>query len=359
MKKVRYPILVLLFLTALNLDAQSLWNIIDKSKIPIEGSRYIQPTESRTYTLKESELKNVLQDVALQNTKEASSKERFLEMPLPDGTMANFRIVGSPVMAKQLGDKYPDIKTYSGIDINNPANSVRFDLTPKGFHAMMFTEKFGTVFIDPYSFGQKGHYVVYEKKNFRSSINKVFECGVVGKAVDESNFRSANTAYGDCTMRTYRIAIAATGEYTAFHGGTQADALAAQVTTMNRVNMIYMRDMAIFMEIVPNNDLIVYTNAGSDPYTNGNPGAMINQVVTDCNSNIGIDNYDIGHVFGTIMWRMKSGISLDVITHSIIHVKETEIIALHMSPDLVRPLWLMQVSVTLMCSQIVMTTFMR
>ena len=45
--------------------------------------------------------------------------------------------------------------------------------------------------------------------------------------------------------------------------------------------------MAITMEIVANNDQIVYTNSGSDPYSNGNTGAMIQEVVTDINGNIG------------------------------------------------------------------------
>ena len=37
-------------------------------------------------------------------------------------------------------------------------------------------------------------------------------------------------------LRTYRLAMAATGEYTAFHGGTVALGLAAIVTSVNRVD---------------------------------------------------------------------------------------------------------------------------
>ncbi len=291
--------IVLLLLISINLNAQSLWNPIEQNRIPAEGTRYIQPTQSRTYTLDETEVLKALETVSLENTDEAFSRPSFFEMPLPDGTMTRFKIVNSPVMAKELGDRYPEIKTYSGIDINNPLNTVRFDVTPQGFHAMLFTEDFGTVYIDPYSFGQKGHYVVYERKNFRSSTDKTFECGVVGTPVDISQTRLATTPYGDCSLRTYRTAIAATAEYTAFHGGTKALALAAQVTTMNRVNMVYMRDMAIFMELVPNNDLVVYTNANTDPYSSGNAGELINQVTVDLNNKIGSANYDVGHVFDT------------------------------------------------------------
>ena len=49
----------------------------------------------------------------------------------------------------------------------------------------------------------------------------------------------------------------------------------------------------------PNNDTLIYTSTGSDPYTNGNPGAMIGENQTNINNVIGSANYDIGHVFGT------------------------------------------------------------
>jgi hypothetical protein len=105
--------------------------------------------------------------------------------------------------------------------------------------------------------------------------------------------------FGTCELRTYRCAIAASGEYTNFHGGTVNDALASMATTMNRVNGVYEKDMAITMEIVANNNLIVYTSTGSDPYTNGNPGAMISENQANVTSVIGTSNFDIGHVFGT------------------------------------------------------------
>ena len=75
--------------------------------------------------------------------------------------------------------------------------------------------------------------------------------------------------------------------------------MSAQVTTMNRVNGIFERDMAIHMNIISNNDLIIYTNGSSDPYTNGSGGAMLGENISNCNSVIGSANYDIGHVFST------------------------------------------------------------
>ncbi len=304
MNNLKITLLTLLICAfAQNIDAQSLWQTIETSRIPEKGTRYIVPDEFKTYTLNEEQLAPVLATAPLQNTRAASSEEVFFSMPMPDGRMKNFQIINSPVMAPGLAARYPEIQTYSGFDVDNPANTVRFDLTPAGFHAMIFTEEFGTVYIDPYFFGEKGYYIVYRKRDFRPASPKNFVCDVVGEPVDISKFepdgRMAEVLLGDCTMRTYRFAVAATGEYTTFHGGTVAQALAAQVTTMNRVNGVYMRDMAVFMELVANNDVIIYTDANSDPYTNGNPGSMINEVQTDIDNNIGSGNYDVGHVFGT------------------------------------------------------------
>ena len=46
---------------------------------------------------------------------------------------------------------------------------------------------------------------------------------------------------------------------------------------MNRVNGVFERDIAITMTIIANNNLLVYTNSGSDPYSNGNAGTMLDK----------------------------------------------------------------------------------
>ena len=113
-------------------------------------------------------------------------------------------------------------------------------------------------------------------------------------------------------LRTYRLALAATAEYTAAVGGGSVDgngnlvtagtvpkALAAMVTSVNRVDGVYERDFAIRMVLVNNTDQLIYTNASTDPYTNDDGDAMLDQNQSNVDKVIGDANYDIGHVFST------------------------------------------------------------
>ena len=100
-------------------------------------------------------------------------------------------------------------------------------------------------------------------------------------------------------LRTYQLAVAATGEYTSFHGGSKADGQAAIVTAVNRVVGIYEIDVAVRMVLVGNNDDLVYTNGSTDPYTNNNGFTMLSENQSNVDSVIGSSNYDVGHVFST------------------------------------------------------------
>src|SRR5690606_10383241 len=73
--------------------------------------------------------------------------------------------------------------------------------------------------------------------------------------------------------------------------------LAAMVVTMTRVNGVYERDMSLTMELVANNDAVIFI--GTDSFSNDNAGQLINQSQTVINSVIGAANYDIGHTVST------------------------------------------------------------
>ena len=282
-------------------NSQNLWQDIDEAQIVTEGERFIFPLQFRTLILDVDGMKSFLSNAPLEFTDAAKTKSLIMTLPMPDGSMQRFSIIESPIMAVELAAKYPDIRTYLGKGIDDPYAGVRFDLTPLGFHAMILSPN-GNVFIDPYALGDTQNIISYYTKDF-SNPSKTFECEVVS---DESRLQELNylresmllTPTGP-QLRTYRLAVACTGEYATFFGGTVPSALAAVVTSVNRVNGVYEKEVAVRMILVANNDTLIFTNAATDPYTNNNGSTMLGQNQTTCDARIGSANYDIGHVFST------------------------------------------------------------
>ena len=276
------------------------WSDVNEGAIPNVGTRYITPVAYRTIHLDLNRLKTDLSNTQILDYTQLKNATYTIELPMPEGGYETFAIAETPIMEKPLYDLFPEIKTYSGFSVGQKGWYLKLDMTTQGFHAMILNPDKGTIFIDPYSFGGGDieHYIVYYRKDYASSVTKTFTCDVQGNSTQFKSSKSFKK-FGTCELRTYRLALAATGEYTAFHGGTAANAQSAQVTTMNRVNGVYERDMAITMVIIGNNNLLIYTNGGSDPYSNGNAGAMLGENQTNVNNVIGSGNYDIGHVFGT------------------------------------------------------------
>ncbi len=295
-------ILLLVFFLTITSYAQtapSYWNDIQENQISVTGDRVIIPAEYRTLSLDVPALRNLLVSAPMEIIGK-NIKGINIALPLPDGSYEIFEVVESPVMESGLAVRYPEIKTYAGVSIKSSLNNVRLDLTPQGFHAMILSPD-GRVFIDPYSKGDTENYISYYTRNY--TREEGFECEVL---YDEQTMRELEQLHQNDIdiptgpqLRTYRVAIAATGEYTIYHGGTVALGLAAVVTALNRVTGVYQVEMAIKMVLIANNDLIIYTNPSTDPYTNSNGSAMLTQNQTTLDAVIGTANYDIGHVFST------------------------------------------------------------
>jgi hypothetical protein len=301
---------IILFATTAFANTDSVWQEINDSNLkqrPME--RQITPDVYKTFSLNRAALDDVLTKAPMEFTDAARFSPVILTLPMPDGSMARFVIENSPVMEPGLAAKFPEIQTYRGQGIDDKTATVRFDVTQFGFHAMILS-RHGTTYIDPYAKGDTSNYISYHKDGL--GVNNKGHVCLVGRSdnpiiskVTENEFR----IYGDqpeaadvsngATLRTYRLALAATGEYTAVFGGTVVGAMAAMTTSMNRVNGLYERDVAVRMVMIANNNLIVYTNGATDPYTNDDGFTMLGQNQTNIDTVIGNANYDIGHVFST------------------------------------------------------------
>lgn len=283
-----------------NLPAQnfSYWSDVDASDIHTTGRRAIFPDKYRSLTLNVPVITKILSEAPHDVKVQVKYSNTIVSLPLPDGKFGRFRIVDSPVMEKGLADKFPDIRTFSGQGIDDPFATAKLDITPLGFHAMILSVS-GSVFIDPYAIGDTYNYISYYKKDFNPA-GKEFECRMMNdlrKQEDENKRTFRVLQEGE--LKTYRIAIATTGEYALYFGGTVPGALAAVVTSLNRVDGVYEREVSVRMILVSNNNLLIFTNAATDPYTNNNGEVMLGQNQTTIDNIIGTGNYDIGHVFST------------------------------------------------------------
>jgi len=296
----------LLFTSSINSQPNyiELWSDISEIGLDAQGTRYIIPESYRTLELNFQNLFSVLNQAPNENITRVKESGFLLSLPLPDNSFVTFKVVESPVMAEELSSKYQEIKTYLGQGTENASARVRFDVTPQGFHAIIFSSN-GTVYIDPYSLGETRYYISYYKKDYLPTEDRLnLECNVLGT---DSEFGAhirnlvANNPYVliGSQLRTYRLACATTGEYTIFHGGTVPLGLAAVVTAVNRVTGVYESEVGVRLQLIPNNDLIIYTNPSTDPYTNNDGFAMLAQNQTNIDAVIGNANYDIGHVFST------------------------------------------------------------
>ena len=276
------------------------WIDVSAGDIPQVGDRPTVPDRHRTVAVDIDELTCFLESAPLERTEGAKPIE--FALPLPDGSFGRFAILESPIMAPELAARFPEIRTYSGVGLDDRTATARLSITPMGFHAYILSAG-ESVYIDPYQRQDVTHYQSYFRNDlqFRSVLES---CALI----DEDNMaeeiaelvgNSDGNRRSGTELRTYRTAIAATGEYTQYHGGTVAAGMAAINVALNRVTGIYEREVSIRMELIPNNDLIVYTNGATDPYTNNNGSAMLSQNQSNLDSVIGSANYDIGHVFST------------------------------------------------------------
>lgn len=226
--------------------------------------------------------------------------EVIISFPNSEGKMENFKVSENSNFDPQLAAKYPDIKSYVGQGLENPDSTIYFSVSPLGLSSMEIYGDKSAVFIEPYT-KDLSTYVIYRKSDKKDNLNK-FECTVIDvaqKGVSGTSGLTARPNADDAKLRTFRLALSSTGEYTAYFGGTKANALAAMNNTMTRVNGVFEKDFSARMVLIANNDAVIYTSASSDPYS---AAAQMNnwnsQLQSTLTSVIGEANYDIGHLFG-------------------------------------------------------------
>jgi hypothetical protein len=303
MKKLLSTLVALCFGCLLHAqEFTALWHKAPADYTEIHGLPALQPERFNVFQAAEASLKDYLA-TAPQDPEQG----RIIDLPTPEGGYRSFRFWSTPIMEEGLAKKYPGIRTYTAEATDNRQVTAKLDYTPFGFHAMIFDGP-RTYLVDPYSRRADGGYIAYYKGDYSRPVSQRMSC-----EVDENMLPQAGaiSMTGDglpalrlngTVRKTYRLALACTGDYAIAVDGlppTKASVLAKMIISLNRVNGVYEREVAVTMRLVTNTDTLIFLDPSVDPYTNSSGSTMLGQNQATVDARIGTANYDIGHVFST------------------------------------------------------------
>ncbi len=299
MKKSLFIIpFLLLFFSAFG-QQEGIWLPVSESAVPGQRIEKAFTTDSRViFRLDFNRLRTTLEAAPMRGDLQ-KQQGLILEFPTADGTLERFSVVEAPTLHPDLSARYGGIQSFAGQGIDDPTATIRFSVSQLGFNGMIRSGNKSTCFIDPFT-KDKSHYMVYARKDI-SGITRDFTCYTENDA-RPSSVTGEEKATDDKRLRKYRLALSCTAEYGNIFAGTgttaqkKANILAQMNITMTRVNGVYEQDLAITMEIIPNNDAIIYFGSTTaDPWSN----EWNNTTQTTIDNIIGDANYDIGHNFNT------------------------------------------------------------
>lgn len=307
--KIKYALLTAIFsiFIAYSGYSQRLWNRIEPSQFQKNKNEVYQkdnfPLDFKMMSLNIDAFKNST------NIKSKTATQ-IIELPNSEGVMNRFFITEDSNFEPELQKQFPAIQSFSAQGIDDKTAVAKISLGSDGFHGVIFSGNQETVYIDPYTKDNKS-YLVYKRSSL-SDEDESFKCLVTEtkskKAFSNPQFeRTPN----DGKLRTYRLAIVTSGEYSDFHLGpdqqnvpsTTPDGLkkfailSAVNTSLTRINGVFERELSIKLLLVNNNSQVIFLDKDTDGITDGNPDTMINEVQQICDNVIGNANYDIGHVF--------------------------------------------------------------
>jgi hypothetical protein len=293
-------------------NAQGLWQPLERAAPNMQESRL--PAQARLFQLNRAALAELLAQAPFQFS---GAQRAVLPLPLPDGSFAQFAIEEAPSMEPALAAQFPEIKSYRGQALDHPALTMRCDLAPGGFNAVMLD---GGQFINVHPISEAGGpgaadtYASY----FSGALQDV-ETQCLVAEIHEVRPNAANGVTPQISvgpaLRNFRLAIATTWEYANRYGSGQNSATLASLNTwLNGANLILERDLAVHLNLVANQTAIMYTtqngySSATDPFTNNNVSTMLSENRGVLSSAIGQANYDIGHVLGHISDSSASGVA--------------------------------------------------
>ena len=283
-----------------------MWSRIDASGISKEDFQgKVSSDKHKSYALDLEGLQRNLLDAP---KKEFTVGKSNKKVSFPDGRggMVTYLVKEASVMHPDLARKYPNNRSYVGVSEKDGSKRIRFSINELGLNAVIRDVNQNVQYIEPLTRDKKKYKLFYRDD---VSGEERFQCFTTA-APSLNKAMQGLKVTDDGKLRTYRLALATTGEYSQFHIADQnaedktdeektAIVLSAVTTALTQVNAIYETDLAVTMQLVANNDELIYLDPETDPYTNFSGSLLIDENQANLDNVIEEDNYDLGHVFST------------------------------------------------------------
>jgi hypothetical protein len=175
----------------------------------------IEASSLKAFTLDTAAMRAKLRSAPKAGLKQrslAAGSKTILTLPAPDGTMQRFQVEESSIMEAGLAAKHPEIKTYAGVGLDDPAATLRADSTPLGFHASVRSPD-GAWYVDPYYHLDDSVYVSYFGRDLDNAHGGFEEGAIEGKSDPLDLGALAAAASDPIQLRTYRLALVSDQSY--------------------------------------------------------------------------------------------------------------------------------------------------
>ena len=291
-------------------NTNNFWQFANNRNPNTNEIRHIIPQSYQTLSLNKQDFFSFMSQIPIGKPHQAQSPSAIISLPMADGSFQQFSITETPLLSEDFALLRPEIHTYTAQGIDDQTAVAYLDWTMQGFHGMILSAN-GTTFIDPYSKNNTDFYICYRKEDYINADkinNKTCTTFTDSHwiAYEKERDKRLNKPFGlkekdylrpsGTQLRTYRLAVASTVEYTAFHGNTVASTQNAITTTINRVRGVYEREVGISFTLINNTNIIF---VGQDEFDNSEAPLLINQSQTVIDNSVGASNYDIGHTVST------------------------------------------------------------
>jgi hypothetical protein len=237
-----------------------------------------------------------------------------VDLPLPNGGFSRFKLVESGVLPAKLAEKFPDILSFKGSDIDGRLLSL--DLTGNSLRAAISTGQDEWLVQRAWDTQSKtlpkaiatSRYWSFSQSDIPAQTSPIDPEDKTSPATAQNKahrMEPTGTPRGNI-LYNFRVAITATSGFTRAFGGSVEDGLLGVVSTVNRMNRTFEVDMGVHFTLIDENEKLILTNPDDDPTQENTDWHEENRKLLE--SVVGAAAYDTGFMLNTFAGGTAGGV---------------------------------------------------